>query len=93
MLTSAMIVYHGSFSCFISGIKLSYILKLSFSVHQKIFMHQLKNKTKQEPQTGLNRSPEDQNQQHTFVYVSAWDFINFKTKLIQNCTYFPYILL
>ena len=78
MLTSAMIVYHGSFSCFISGIKLSYVLKLSFSVHQKIFMHQLKNKTKQEPQTGLNRSPEDQNQQHTFVYVSAWDFIKFK---------------
>ena len=78
MLTSAMIVYHGSFSCFISGIKLSYILKLSFSVHQKIFMYQWKNKTKHEPQTGLNRSPEDQNQQHTFVYVSAWDFINFK---------------
>ena len=44
MLTSAMIVYHGSFSCFISGIKLSYILVLSFSVHQKIFMHQLKKK-------------------------------------------------
>ena len=41
-------------------------------------MHQLKNKTKQEPQTGLNRSPEDQNQQQTFVYVSAWDFMNFK---------------
>ena len=58
MLTSAMIVYHGSFSCFISGIKLSYILKLSFYVHQKIFMHQLKNKTKQEPPKSLTRGPE-----------------------------------
>ena len=78
MLTSAMIAYHGSFSCFISGIKLSYVLLLSFSVHQNIVMHQLQNKTKQESQMGLNRLPENQNQKHTFVYVSAWDFINFK---------------
>ena len=73
MLTSTMIAYHGSFSCFISGIRLPFI-----SVHQKIAMHQLKNKTKQESQMGLNRLPENQNQQHTFVYVSAWYFINFK---------------
>ena len=45
-----MIAYHGSFSCFILGIKLTYIILLSFSVHQKIVMHQLK-KTKQ------NKSP------------------------------------
>ena len=57
-----MIAYHWSFSCFISGIKLSYFLLLSFSVHQKIVMHQLKNETKQEPQMGLNRLPESQNQ-------------------------------
>ena len=78
MITSAMIAYHGSFSCFISGIQLSYILLLLFSDHQKIVIHQLKNKTKQESETGLNRFPENQNQQHTFVYVSAWDFISFK---------------
>ena len=77
MLTSATIVYHGSFSCFISGIKLSYVLLLSFFVHQNIVMHQLQNKTQQEPQMGLNRLPENQNQQHTFVYVCAGDFINF----------------
>ena len=41
-------------------------------------MHQLKNKTKQESQMGLFRLPENQNQQHMFVYVSVWDFINFK---------------
>ena len=34
-----------------------------------------KNKTKQESQTGLNRLPENQNQQHTFVYVSALNVI------------------
>ena len=28
-------------------------------------------KTKQEPQTGLNRLFENQNQQYTFIYVSA----------------------
>ena len=78
MITSAMIAYHGSFSCFISGIRLQYIVYLPFSVHQKIVMHQLKNKTKQESQTGLNRLPENQNQQHTFVYVSEWYLINFK---------------
>ena len=71
MLTSAMIAYHGSFSCVIAGIKLSYVLLLSFFVHQIMVMHQLQNKTKQEPQMGLNRLPENQNQQHTFVYVSA----------------------
>ena len=75
MLTSAMIAYHRSFSGFISGIQLSYILLLPFSVHQNISMHQWKNKTKQESQTGLNRLPENQNQQHTFVYVSAWNVI------------------
>ena len=54
-----MIAYHGSFSCFISGLKLSYILLLSFFVHQKIGMHQLQNKTKPEPHMGLNRLPEN----------------------------------
>ena len=77
MITSAIIAFHGSFSCFISGIELSYILLLPFSVNQKIVMHQSKSKTKQEPQTDLNRWREHQNQQHTFVYVCAWDFINF----------------
>ena len=65
MITSAMIANHGSFSCFISGFRLPYIVYLPFSVHQKIGMHQLKNKTKQESQTGLNRLPENQNQQYT----------------------------